>query len=241
MPQAKPYQPLALRLLHASIAALVIFAIATGVVIYNVYDGRIGHLPIPTVPRIMGIHKLFGRAFLLVMPFFALYSFHTGRRRLLQADSIQQMSVIGKPIWWYTLHRMVNTLLLLGAAFALVSGREMNEGWLARGELTHLWYTLHLASWVVIVVCLAAHLLMSIRIGGAPLLLSIIHVKYRAYDRPSILLKSTRSWLSLKWIATFLKTHLLMQKHNVVLLGAELLVMLGTVFAWISLIPHRGV
>lgn len=240
MPQAKPYQPLALRLLHGGIAVLIILAILTGIVIYNLYDGRIGHLPIPLVPRIMGIHKLFGRAFLLVMPFFALYSFHAGRRRLVQPDSIQKMSETGKPIWWYTLHRTVNTLLLLGAAFALVSGREMDEGWMARGELTHLWYTLHLASWVVMVACLAAHLLMSIQIGGVPLLLSMIHIKCRSYDRPSVLLQTVQSWLSPNRVLTFLNVHLSVQKHNVVLLGAELLVMLGTVFAWISLIPHHG-
>jgi len=240
MPQAKTYQPLALRLLHGGIAVLIILAILTGILIYNLYDGRIGHLPVPLVPRIMGVHKLFGRAFLLVMPFFALYSFHAGHRRLVQPDSIQKMSGIGKPIWWYTLHRTINTLLLMGAAFALVSGREMDEGWMARGELTHLWYTLHLASWVVMVACLAAHLLMSIQIGGVPVLLSMIHIKYRAYDRPSVLLQTVQSWLSPNRVITFLKVHLSVQKHNVILLGAELLVMLGTVFAWISLIPHRG-
>lgn len=241
MAQTKPYQPLAFRLLHGAIAALIIIAIATGVVIYNVYDGRIGHLPIPQIPKIMGIHKLFGRAFLLVMPFFALYSFHAGRRRLLQTNSIQQMSAMDKPIGWYTLHRMVNTLLLIGATFALVSGREMDEGWMARGELTHFWYTLHLASWVVMSVCIAVHLLMSVRIGGLPLLLSMIHSKYRAYDHPSILLRTVQSWLSPNRAIAFLNVHLSMQKHNVVLLGAELLVMLGTVFALLSLIPHRGV
>ena len=240
MAQAKPYQPLVFRLFHVAIAALIILAIATGVVIYNVYDGRIGHLPIPQIPRIMGIHKLFGRAFLLVMPFFALYSFHAGRRRLLQTNSIQQMSEMGKPIWWYTLHRMVNTFLLIGATFALVSGREMDEGWMTRGELIHLWYTLHLASWAVMVCCLAAHLLMSVRVGGLPLLLSMIHIKYRAYDSPSTLLQNVKSLLSLNRVITFLNVHLSVQKHNVVLLGAELLVMLGTLFAWISLIPHRG-
>lgn len=240
MAQAKPYQPLSLRLLHGAIAVLIILAIATGVVIYNVYDGRLGHLPIPQIPKIMGIHKLFGRAFLFVMPFFALYSFHAGRRRLLQNNSIQRMSEMGKPVGWYALHRIVNTLLLIGAAFALVSGREMDEGWMTRGELTHLWYTLHLASWVVIVVCLAAHLLMSVRVGGLPLLLSIIHIKYRDYDRPSILLQTVQSQLSLNRLIAFINVHLSVQKDNVVLLGAELLVMLGTIFAWISLIPHRG-
>jgi hypothetical protein len=50
----------------------------------------------------------------------ALYSFHAGRRRLVQADSVAQLAEVGKPIWWYSLHRIVNTLLLLAATFALV-------------------------------------------------------------------------------------------------------------------------
>ncbi|NUN67018.1 cytochrome b/b6 domain-containing protein (plasmid) [Pseudanabaena biceps] len=240
MSQTKPYQPLAFRLLHGMIGVLILIAIATGVLIYNVYDGRIGHLPIPTVPKIMGIHKLFGRIFLLGMPIFALYSFHEGRRRLLQSDSIQQMSKVGNPIWWYTLHRAVNTFLLVGATFALVSGREMNEGWMSRGELTELWYSLHLASWAIMVVCIMAHLLMSIRVGGVPLLLSILHLRYRSYDRFSLLIQSIRSWLSPKWIMTFLKAHLSLHRHNFILLSMELLVMLGTLFALLSLIPHRG-
>ena len=89
------------------------------------------------------------------------------------------------------------------------------------------------------VCCLAAHLLMSVRVGGLPLLLSMIHIKYRAYDSPSTLLQNVKL-LSLNRVITFLNVHLSVQKHNVVLLGAELLVMLGTLFAWISLIPHRG-
>lgn len=236
MSQAKPYQPLALRLLHGSIAALIILAIFTGVAIYNIYDGRIGHLPIPAIPRIMGIHKLFGRAFLLVIPFFALYSFQAGRRRLIQADSSEKLAGIGKPIWWYTLHRIVNTLLLIAATFALVSGREMDEGWLKQGELGHLWYTIHLSSWVMMFGCLAVHLLMSARIGGVPLLLSMVNLKYRFTDRPSLLLQNLRRWFDPKQAVALLKTHFL--GHNIVLLGAELLVAIGMIFAWISLIPH---
>ena len=239
MAQAKPYQPLSLRLLHGSITALIIMAIFTGVAIYNIYDGRIGHLPIPAIPRIMGIHKLFGRAFLLVMPFFALYSFHAGRRRLVQADSLQQLSVVGKPIWWYTLHRIVNTLLLLGSTFALVSGREMNESWLKQGELDHLWYTLHLISWVMVFGCLAIHLLMSARIGGMPLLLSMVDLKYRFGDRPSLLLQNLRLWFVPKQAVAFLKIH--RSQHNIILLGTELLVAIGIAFAWISLIPHHSI
>jgi Prokaryotic cytochrome b561 len=209
MAQAKPYQPLALRLLHGSLAALIILAILTGVAIYNIYDGRIGHLPIPAIPRIMGIHKLFGRAFLLVMPFFAMYSFDAGRRRLVQANSIAQLAGVGKPIWWYSLHRIVNTLLLLAATFALVSGREMEEGWLKQGELGHLWYTLHLASWVLMFGCLAVHLLMSARIGGVPLLLSIVDFKYRLGDRPSLLFQNLRSWVTPAKVVAMIKNILL--------------------------------
>lgn len=237
MAQAKPYQPLALRLLHGSIAILILLAIVTGIFIYNIYDSRIGHLPIPTIPRIMGIHKLFGRAFLLVMPFFALYSFQTGRRRLLQADSLGQLTRIGKPIWWYSLHRMVNTLLLLAATFALVSGREMKESWLKQGDLDHLWYSLHLGSWAILVVSVITHLLMSIKIGGMPLLLSMLHLRYRFVDRPSLLLPSLRLWFDRQQVTIFLKTHFL--RHNILLLCAELIVAIGTIYAWISLIPHR--
>jgi hypothetical protein len=128
MSKTQPYQPLALRLLHGVIASLIMIALVTGVVIYNIYDGRIGHLPLPAIPRIMGIHKLFGRLFLLMIPVFALYSFHAGRRKLIQSDSLKSLQAVGKPIWWYTLHRLVNTLLLLVATLALVTGREMEEG-----------------------------------------------------------------------------------------------------------------
>lgn len=195
MPKTQPYQPLSFRILHGSIAGLVILALITGVLIYNAYDGRIGHLPIPTVPRIMGIHKLFGRAFLLVIPLFALYSFHAGRRRLLQADTVNQLQSIGKPIWWYSLHRIVNTLMLLAATFALISGRQMEEGWLKSGDLTQVWYSLHLASWVIMALCLGMHLLMSFKVGGLPLLLSIVQISSRLDDRPALWAKQFKHWL----------------------------------------------
>lgn len=240
MAQSQPYQPLAFRILHGAIAALIIIAILTGVVIYNVYDGRIGHLPIPVVPKIMGIHKLFGRAFLLAMPFFALYSFDAGRRRLIQENLIKQIQAVGKPIWWYTLHRITNTLLLLTATFALVSGREMDEGWMSRGELTHVWYSLHLVSWVAIFACLATHLLMSARVGGIPLLLSILNLGHRTNDNPSILIKIIQSWLNPQRLINWIKKHILFQKQNPILLIIEILIMGGIAFSWISLIPHRG-
>ncbi len=197
MSQTQPYQPLALRFLHGAIASLILLALITGVIIYNVYDGRIGHLPLPTIPRIMGIHKLFGRLFLLIIPAFALYSFHAGRRKLIQSDSLKSLKVVGRPIWWYTLHRFVNTLLLMAATLALVTGREMEEGWLKAGDLNHLWYSLHLASWVIMAVCLAAHLLMIIKVGGVPLMLSILTIKYRSSDSPATWAPKLRKWLHL--------------------------------------------
>ncbi len=196
MPKSRPYQPLPLRILHGGIASLIILALITGVLIYNVYDGRIGKLPILEVPRIMGIHKLFGRLFLFGMPLFALYSFHVGQRRLIQADSLKKLKEVGRPIWWYTLHRIVNTLLLLASTFALVSGRQMDEGWMKTGDLTQVWYTLHLISWLVMFLGLAAHLLMVAKVGGMPLILSIIDFKYRPSDSPAIWTKRIKSWIS---------------------------------------------
>lgn len=196
MPQSKPYQPLAFRILHGSTAALIILALITGLLIYNVYDARIiGKLPIPDAPRIMGIHKLFGRLFLLGMPFFALYSFHAGQRRLIQPDSLEKLKEIGKPIWWYTLHRIVNTLLLVAATLALITGRQVDENWMRIGDLTQVWYTLHLASWLAMFLCLATHLLMSAKVGGIPLIVSIVDVKYRPSDSPATWPDKIKSWL----------------------------------------------
>jgi len=195
MPKSRPYQPLLLRILHGAIASLIIIALLTGILIYNVYDVRLGKLLIPDVPRIMGIHKLFGRLFLFIIPFFALYSFHAGQRRLIQADSFNKLLEVGKPIWWYSLHRFVNTLLLLVSTFALVSGRQVDEGWLKNGDLTQMWYTLHLVSWLVMFLCLAAHLLMSAKVGGAPLIVSMFDVKYRPSDSPETWIKKIKSWL----------------------------------------------
>ena len=239
MARSQPYQPLALRTLHGSIAALIIIALLTGVLIYNIYDHRLGHLPIIDVPRIMGIHKLFGRAFLLIIPFFALYSFDAGRRRLVQSDSLDRLKEIGLPIWWYTFHRIVNTFMLLGATLALVSGRIMDEGWMSRGELTHVWYSIHLISWVIMFGSLAIHLLMIARVGGVPLMLSIFQIAYRPNDRPSMLIKSFQSWFSPKRLINWLNSHLIIQKHNMMLLAIELMIMSGIIWAWISLIPHR--
>jgi len=80
--------------------------------------------------------------------------------------------------------------MLLGATLALVSGRVMDEGWMRRGELTHIWYSVHLISWVVVFGSLAIHLLTIARVGGVPLMLSIFQIADRLHDRPSMLIKA---------------------------------------------------
>lgn len=195
MSRSKPYQPLLLRLLHGVNALVVLAAVVTGFWVYNTFDGRWGKLPLPFVQDIIGIHGTFGVTFLFVMPALAVYSFHAGEKRLVQSDSFAKLKQVGKPIWWYTLHRIANTAMLLAATFSLLSGRMMKEEWLPNGELTQIWYLLHLSAWVTIVICLAIHLLMNAKVGGVPLLLSMFDPKFRPEDSPAHWPNRIRSWL----------------------------------------------
>ncbi len=195
MPQTKPYQPLLLRTLHGVSSLLALGAILTGFWVYNTYDGRFGQLSLPTVTDIQGIHGTFGLFFLSVLPAFALYSFHAGQKRLIQSDSLQHLTQVGKPIWWYSLHRLANTSMLWASVMAVFSGRLMQEAWLPAGELNHIWYVLHLIAWSVIVICLAIHLLLSAKVGGFPLLLSMVAFKVHPEDSPRLWLNRLRIWL----------------------------------------------
>lgn len=195
MPRSKPYQPLLLRLLHGASALIALLAIVTSFWVYNTYDGRFGQLPLPRIKDMIGIHGTFGLTFLIVMPAFALYSFHAGQKRLVQPDSFAKLTQVGKPIWWYSLHRIVNTVILLAATWALISGRMMKEEWLPAGEFNHIWYSLHLVGWVLLVSCLTIHLLMIVKVGGVPLMVSMFELKYRVEDSPSTWLEKIRSLL----------------------------------------------
>ena len=168
MPRSRPYQPSLLRLLHGVNALIALLAIITSFWVYNTYDGRFGKVPLPQINDMIGIHGTFGAIFLFVMPALALYSFHIGQKRLVQPDSFKKLTQVGKPIWWYSLHRIVNTWMLLAATFALITGRMMKEEWLPVGELNHIWYSLHLIGWVVLVSSFAIHLLMVAKVGGVP-------------------------------------------------------------------------
>lgn len=177
-----PYQPLLLRLLHGIHGVCLILALITALWTYNTYDGRWGRLPVPDYPDMEGIHGTFGLWTLLIFPLFLVYAIHRGQRRLIQNDSWRQLSKFGKPIWWYSLNRLANTLTLLALLFALFSGKMMDEDWLPRGELDHRWYLLHLVSWVVMVGAIALHLLLNARVGGVPLLRSMVSTQIRPKD-----------------------------------------------------------
>lgn len=194
MPKSRLYQPLLLRLLHGLNAAIALFAIGTAFLVYNTYDGRFGKVPVPRIADIIGIHGTFGKLLILgVMPAFALYSFHRGQKRLVQPDSLGKLRQFGTPIWWYSLHRIVNTLILVAVAWAIASGSMVKEQWLPAGELTHVWYYLHLSGWVILVLCVALHLLMSAKVGGLPLILSVLDTKYLPEDSPAVWWRKIRS------------------------------------------------
>ncbi|MDM9584693.1 MULTISPECIES: cytochrome b/b6 domain-containing protein [unclassified Nostoc] len=196
MHRSAPYQPLLLRILHGLSGILVIAAIITGFLVYNTYDRRFGKISFPQIADIQGIHGTFALCFLLVLPAFALYSFHSGQKRLVQSDSLRQLTQVGKPIWWVSLQRLANTLMLIAAILAVNSGRMMKEEWLPAGQLDHIWYSLHLSGWVVMVCCVAIHVLMSIKVGGAPLLLSMLSWKFRPEDSPAKWSSRFRGWLT---------------------------------------------
>ncbi|MEO8890763.1 MAG: cytochrome b/b6 domain-containing protein [Coleofasciculaceae cyanobacterium] len=196
MPRSQPYQPLFLRILHGINALIALLAIVTSFLVYNSFDGRFGKLPLPRIQDIIGIHGTLGLTFLLVMPALALYSFHIGQKRLIQADSFKKLAQVGKPIWWYSLHRIVNTGMLLAATFAVISGRMMKEEWLPTGELNQIWYSLHLTAWLVLVLSLITHFLLGLKVGGLPLTLSMFKIKYRPEDAPSTWLPKISYFLS---------------------------------------------
>jgi len=201
MSQSRLYQPLLLRLLHGVNAAIALLAILSAFVVYNTYDGRLGKVPVPRIADIIGIHGTFGKMLLLgVMPTFALYSFHAGQKRLVQPDYFGTLTQLGKPLWWFSLQ-------------------------LPAGELTQVWYYLHASGWAVLVFCLAMHLLMSAKVGGLPLILSMFDAAYRPEDSPAAWWKKIRSLVD---------PFNLKMNRNILLIVAEVLVMGGWLFAVVA-------
>jgi hypothetical protein len=188
MSKQSPYQPVLLRILHGSAAILTLSALISGFWVYNTYDKRWGSLPLPSIGDIQGIHGTIALTFLLLAPVFALYSFHVGYQRLIQAQSLRQLSPVGHPHSWIALHRFANTLMLLAVTLAVVTGRMMKEEWLPAGDLQRPWYLAHLIAWLGVFLSLALHLLMGAKVGGVPLLVSMFSWGMRVHDRP-------RNWL----------------------------------------------
>ncbi|MDB9446290.1 cytochrome b/b6 domain-containing protein [Anabaena sp. CS-542/02] len=233
MSRSAPYQPLLLRVLHGINGILVITSIITGFLVYNTFDGRFGKVLIPRIDPIQDIHGTVALFFLLLLPAFVLYSFHAGERRLLQPDSIQKLTQVGKPIWWLSLQRIINTLMLLFSVLAVISGRMMKEEWLPTRELDHLWYYCHLIAWVIMVCCLAIHILMSAKVGGAPLLLSMWSWKFRPVDSPKNWYSRLRIWLSNFYINNLSNQINQLIQSNFSLRIIEGVVLLGIIAAFV--------
>ncbi len=201
MPTKKnfPYQPLLLRILHNLQGLWVLMAIITAIWTYNTYDGRWGKLPIPDWQEVEGIHGTFGLWSLLMLPIFVIYIFHRQKQKIIQSNTFNQLSLINKPIWWYSLHRLINTFNIFALTFAVFSGKMMDEQWLPDGELDHLWYYLHLMSLIIMVVSISLHILMSLKIGGYPLILSMMKYEFREKDHPYLWINNCRYFFS-NWL-----------------------------------------
>ena len=196
MPQSQPYQPLLLRLLHGVNAILVIGAAITGFLVYDSWDGRFGKLGLTLKNRdLIDIHGTFGFFFFPIMIALAIYSIRAGSKRLVQPNFLNNLTQFGKPIWWVTLQRLANTLMLIAAIFSLLSGKFQDENWLPNGEINHVWYYLHLIAWCGIIACLAIHILMSIKVGGIPLILSIFDTQFRPEDSPAKWPEKVKAWV----------------------------------------------
>jgi hypothetical protein len=58
----------------------------------------------------------------------------------------------------------------------------MKEEWLPAGDITRQWYLAHLVDWLCVCVGLAFHVLMGVKVGGVPLLASMLNWYRRPED-----------------------------------------------------------
>ena len=195
MSKLQPYQPLFLRVSHALNAFLVLGAFITGFLVYDSYDRRFGGLGLTEEKRsLIDIHGTFGFFLLFVYLVFLVYSLIAQRKKLIQGNTLQTLTQTNKPAWWYTLLRISNTLALIAVSLAVISGKFQLEDWLPNGELNHLWYFAHLIAWVIILFSIMIHVLMAIKVGGIPLIISMYNTHYRPQDHPKLWLGNVRNW-----------------------------------------------
>jgi hypothetical protein len=194
MVQRKTYQPLLFRIFHGIHGLLVVAALLTGFWVYNTYDGQFGKLPsLPQIDEVEGVHGTFGLWFFLILPIFALYSFHVGRHRLIGSPPSfpPNSSAARKQLR----QRQVNTLMLLAATLSAVSGRLMKEDWILNGTLVQQpLYYFHLSGWLVMVFCLLLHLFATLKTGGTQLLTSSMAFGLRSYEHPRLWPDRIRAW-----------------------------------------------
>jgi hypothetical protein len=225
----QPYQPLLLRILHGITGLMAILALLTAFWTYNTYDGRWGKIPLPNFQEIEGIHGTFGLWTLLILPLFAIYAFHRGQRRLIQPDFLLKLRESNARLWWYNIHRFTNTLTILALTFAVFSGKMMDEKWLPNGELNHNWYYLHLISWVIMLLAISLHLLLGIKIGGLPLLASMLNLSFQVNDSPKSWPKNLKSWLK-NWPILLKQEWSNLPNHFQIL---EIFILVSIIMAWI--------
>lgn len=195
VPQQKPYQPLLFKLLHGLNGLFVLAALLTGFWVYNTYDGRFGKLPLPQLAEVEGIHGTFGLYFFLTLPAFALYSFHAGRHRLMPSG--HQASSQSRATQKQIQQRWMNTLMLLAATWAALSGRLMKEDWIENGTLLQQpIYYLHLLGWLIMLIGFLLHLWTIFGAGGIGLVQSIANIRFREPDHPKHWLGRIAAWWS---------------------------------------------
>lgn len=196
MSPTKPYQPFLLRLLHGVNGLLAIAAWVTGYLVYDSWDGRWGRLGLTTDNRaLIDIHGTFAFGLFFVFIGFVIYSLKAGRSRLVRADSWQHLTRVGKPVWWYALHRLANTAALCALGLSVISGKFQSEEWLPQGEFNHLWYFVHLVAWCILLAAIALHVLLGVKVGGVPLLLSMWETRYRPEESPALWKDKILVWL----------------------------------------------
>jgi hypothetical protein len=228
--QSQPYQPLLLRIIHNSQGIFTIIAMITAFWTYNTYDGRFGKiLWLPDWQKIEGIHGTFGLFALLISPLFVVYTIHRGNKKLIQENSFTQLKLINKPIWWYSLHRLVNTIMIFSLTFATFTGKMMDEKWLPQGELNHFWYYLHLISLFLMIITIGLHLLSSVKIGGYPLLISIIEWQIREKDNWNLWLNNLKNFTE-NWRNIIKKEWIKLSPHFKIL---ELSILLIIIASWV--------
>lgn len=196
MSRTKPYQPFLLRLLHGVNGLLAIAAWVTGYLVYDSWDGRWGRLGLTADNRaLIDVHGTIAFGLFFVFIGFTIYSLKAGRSRLVRADSWQHLTQVGQPVWWYALHRLANTLALCALGLSVISGKFQSEEWLPQEELNHLWYLVHLGAWCILLAAIALHILLGVKVGGVPLLVSMLATRYRPEESPALWKDKILAWL----------------------------------------------